>query len=110
MSIYGIRSKRDNIGHEAHLAGALVGMIVAILMQPSVLVYNYITILIITVPTLVFIYLIITRPHLLLIDNFFFNTHTDHYSIDHKYNEDKNQKDRYVVSPRHVATAFMDML
>jgi hypothetical protein len=88
-SIYGIRSKRDNIGHEAHLGGALIGMAVAICFVPQTLFINYIPILLIAVPTLVFIYLIITRPHILLINNLFFNTHKDQYSIDHKYNEKK---------------------
>jgi hypothetical protein len=58
-------------------------------MYPAALRENYITILIIAIPTLVFIYLIITRPHILLVDNLFFKTHTDHYSIDHRYNESK---------------------
>lgn len=89
LTIYGVRSKRDNIGHEAHLGGAIIGMLLAICLRPSALIENYITILIIAIPTLVFIYLIITRPHILMIDNLFFKTHTNHYSIDHKYNESK---------------------
>jgi membrane associated rhomboid family serine protease len=89
ISIYGIRSRRDNIGHEAHLGGALVGMMVALAFRPDALVENYLTILLIAIPTIVFIYIITTRPHVLLVDNFFFKTHRDHYSIDHKYNEEK---------------------
>jgi membrane associated rhomboid family serine protease len=89
LTIWGVRSKRDNIGHEAHLGGAMIGMLTAVCLQPAALFENYITILIISVPTLAFIYLIITRPHVLLIDNLFFNNHKDHYSIDHKYNEKK---------------------
>jgi membrane associated rhomboid family serine protease len=89
LTIYGVRSKRDNVGHEAHLGGAMIGMLVAIALQPAVLFENYVTILIIAVPSLAFIYLIITRPHLLLIDNLFYNTHKNHYSVDHKYNESK---------------------
>jgi membrane associated rhomboid family serine protease len=89
LTIYGVRSKRDNIGHEAHLGGAMIGMLIAIALQPAALLENYVTILIIAVPTLAFIYLIITRPHILLIDNLFFNTHKNYYSVDHKYNENK---------------------
>jgi membrane associated rhomboid family serine protease len=89
ITIYGVRSKRDNIGHEAHLGGAIIGMLAAIALQPAALVENYLAILIIAVPTIVFIYLIITRPHLLLVDNLFFNTHKNYYSVDHKYNEKK---------------------
>lgn len=95
-SIYGVRSKRDNIGHEAHLAGALIGMMVALMMRPLAFIDNYITILIISVPAIVFIYLIITRPHILLIDNLFYNTHKDYYSVDHRYNEGKFNQQKEV--------------
>src|SRR5882757_5841119 len=89
FSIYGIRSPKNNIGHDAHLGGALVGMILALIMNPSVFIYNYGKILIILVPTVVFIYLIITRPDALLIDNLFYKTHRDFYSIDHRYNTER---------------------
>lgn len=88
-SIYGIRSRRDNVGHESHLAGALIGMLLAIAMHPDSLLQNYITILLISVPSIVFIYIILTRPHILLIDNHFFKTQKRYYSVDHKYNAEK---------------------
>src|SRR4051794_19159795 len=71
-SIYGIRSRRSNSGHDAHLAGALIGMLVALLFEPAALAANYITILLIAVPTIAFIYIIVTMPHILLIDNSYF--------------------------------------
>jgi membrane associated rhomboid family serine protease len=89
FSIYAIRSKKNNIGHDAHLGGALVGMILALIMYPSVFIYNYGKILLILVPTVVFIYLIITRPGILLVDNLFYKTHRDFYSIDHQYNSER---------------------
>ena len=94
-SIYGIKSKKENIGHEAHLGGALIGMAVALIMVPSAFAYNYVTILLIAVPAIAFIYIIITRPHVLLVDNFFYKTHKNYYSVDHRYNEEKsnNQKE-----------------
>lgn len=91
-TIYGIRSDKDNIGHENHLGGALTGMLLAIILQPTALLENYLIILVIVVPTVVFIFLIITKPHLLLIDNLFYKTHTKHYNIDHRYNEEKLNK------------------
>ena len=91
-SIYGIKSRKGNIGHEAHLGGALVGMMVAVLMEPAALLENYSTILIIAVPTIAFIYIIITKPHVLLIDNFFFKTHPKTYNIDQKYNLEKSRQ------------------
>lgn len=89
FSIYGIRSKKDNIGHEAHLGGALIGMAVALMMEPAAFAENYTTILIIAVPALVFISLIAAKPQILLVDNLFFKAHNDAYTIDHKYNQQK---------------------
>lgn len=95
-SIYGIRSNKDNIGHEAHLGGALIGMTVALLMEPSAFAENYQTILIITVPTIAFIMLIITKPQILLIDNFYFKTHKKYHSVDHKYNAERKAKQKEI--------------
>jgi len=92
MSIWAIKSKRDNIGHEAHLGGALIGMIIAIIMVPSSLADNYITIIIILVPAIVFIYLIVTKPQILLVDNLYFKKHPNNYSIDHEYNQRRHQQ------------------
>jgi membrane associated rhomboid family serine protease len=92
-SIYGIRSRRNNIGHDAHLGGALVGLLIAIIMQPSGLINNTWAIVIIMLPTVFFIYMIITRPHLLLINNYYFKKHHDAITIDHRYNiERKNRQ------------------
>lgn len=95
-SIYGIKSQKDNIGHESHLGGALIGMTVALIIQPSAFLENYLTILIISIPSIAFIYLIITKPHILLIDNFYYKTHKNYYSIDHKYNEEKNNNQKEI--------------
>jgi len=91
FSIYGIRSRRENVGHEAHLGGALIGMLVALLMVPSAVIYNYVPILILVLPTLAFIILIIRRPDFLLVQNLFYKK-SHEYSIDHKYNAQKAKK------------------
>lgn len=91
-SIYGIRSQRDNIGHEAHLGGALIGMILAVGLEPGAFANNYITILIISVPVIVFIYLIVAKPRALLIDNHYHKTHTTYFDIDDQYNEERANK------------------
>ena len=92
FSIWGIRSKRNNIGHEAHLGGALAGMLLAAAIAPAAFIRNYVVILLITVPVLAFLYLIISRPHLLLIDNLYFKKHQNYYSIDHRYNAARKQQ------------------
>lgn len=91
LSMYGIRSNRDNIGHEAHLGGALIGMAMAVLINPSAFLANFPVILSIMIPVIIFIYIIIKRPDLLFIDNLYFKQHTDHYSIDHVYNEKRTR-------------------
>lgn len=68
-TLYGIKSKKDNIGHEAHLGGGLFGLGSAILMFPNVLQENYLPILLIAIPSIVFLFLVITRPDFLLVDN-----------------------------------------
>lgn len=95
-SIYGIRSQKDDVGHAAHLGGALIGMTVALVMVPSAFTYNYLTVLVITVPTIAFLYSIITKPHILLLGNFYGKPRKNHYSIDHKYNEEKNNNQQEI--------------
>lgn len=95
FSIYGIRSRKNNIGYDAHLGGALVGMVLALLMRPSAFVENYPIILLILVPTAGFIYIIVTRPHLLLVDNLFFRQHQD-VTIDQRYNMERADQQQEV--------------
>jgi membrane associated rhomboid family serine protease len=92
FTIYAIRSKKNNIGNESHLGGAIVGMLVALVINPGALVQNYGKILIVLLPAAVFLYLIITRPYILLIDNLFYKTHQHYYSIDHQYNVERHDQ------------------
>lgn len=95
-SIYGVRSRTDNVGHEAHLGGALVGMLMGIALEPSSLQTNYIVILTIALPCIVFIVLIATRPQLLFVDNLFYKTHHRNYNIDQRYNVEKVDRQREI--------------
>jgi len=85
VSIYGIRSRTENIGHDAHLGGGLAGMLVAVLLNPSVIVDNTFALLIVAVPAIAFILFIIYKPEALLIDNIFFKRH-HHLNVEDKYN------------------------
>jgi len=40
FSFYGIRSKFGNIGHDAHLGGAIIGLLAATVMHPSIVPAN----------------------------------------------------------------------
>ena len=93
ISIYGIRSQKDNIGHDAHLGGGLTGVLIAILLSPPILVTNTLTLLIITMPSIAFIAFIFYKPQALLIDNLFFKNHYN-YTVDDRYNVSKLSKQK----------------
>jgi len=40
ISIYGIQAARDNIGHDAHLGGAIVGLLVTTALQPAIVKHS----------------------------------------------------------------------
>lgn len=96
FTIWGIRSKRNNVGYESHLGGALIGMLLALIMHPSSFVENYIIILIILVPSVLFMYLIVTRPEVLYVDNLFFKTHEDNVTLDQRYNMERTDQQQEV--------------
>lgn len=93
-TIYGVRFKQDNIGHEAHLGGALTGMITAVILYPNSLKENYIPIILIFFPGLLFLCFIIAKPHILLIGDNFFKPNKKYLSIDDKYYEKKKNKQK----------------
>jgi membrane associated rhomboid family serine protease len=95
FSIYGIRSRRDNIGHESHLGGALTGMAIAILFHPAALTENTIPVILMFLPTVAFMMIIITRPQLLFVDNYWF-THKYNYTVDDRYNSQKKNTEQEV--------------
>jgi membrane associated rhomboid family serine protease len=92
-SVYGIKSKRDNIGHEAHLGGGIAGMLMALIFYPKMLTENYLPILLILIPSLAFLYLIITRPAILLTDTFF-KKPVKYHNIEEKYNSEKREREK----------------
>lgn len=64
-SMYGIRSSGGNIGHEAHLGGALVGLVAAILLVPAVLRENTLPVALIGAAGTAFLLLIVFKPDVL---------------------------------------------
>jgi membrane associated rhomboid family serine protease len=84
FSIYGIKSQRDNIGHDAHLGGGIAGLLIAVLMKPESIAQNYPAILAILLPSSVFLYIVITRPEFLMIGNFS-RKNSGYASVEDKY-------------------------
>ncbi|HEX8316066.1 MAG TPA: rhomboid family intramembrane serine protease [Flavisolibacter sp.] len=90
FSIYGIKAKWGNSGHAAHLGGALIGMVVALVIYPEALASNYLPILAITLPCIAFILLIIYKPEFLLTTSF--RKKKMPRTIDQEYNYRKKQE------------------
>ena len=49
-SIYGMKAKRDNIGHTAHFGGAIGGYVITLIAKPNMLVDNIEMVLLLAVP------------------------------------------------------------
>lgn len=94
-AIYGVHSRKDNVGHDAHLAGGLTGMLMIIACYPSVLVTNYFAIAIIAVPTIAFIVVMLKYPHILLV-NTLFKKQSHNQTIDDRYNMSKKSREEEI--------------
>jgi len=53
-SIYSMKNVRDNIGHEAHLGGAIAGFFITIFLKPEIVSTNFSTVLILLIPIIYF--------------------------------------------------------
>jgi len=65
ISMFGMSKQADNIGHEAHLGGAITGLLVFLMLRPEYIIQEWDIILAMLVPTFVFLYLIIKKPEIL---------------------------------------------
>lgn len=61
-SINGMRSRNDNIGHEAHMGGALVGLGLGIALFPALLFSEPLLVGILVIPSVLFLFLLIRDP------------------------------------------------
>ena len=69
ISIFGISKQADNIGHEAHLGGAISGLIIMLIYKPDLIYSQWHIVLLMLVPTLIFLYIMAYKPGLLSIGN-----------------------------------------
>jgi membrane associated rhomboid family serine protease len=61
FSIYGMLKNVGNIGHDAHMGGAAVGLIMTVAFAPELLFKNLIYIGLMTIPLIVLAYLVWKR-------------------------------------------------
>ncbi len=65
ISIYALNRGRDTIGHEAHLGGALMGIIIITIIVPDVFLNNPLLWVAITLPVVLLIVVSFVRPDLI---------------------------------------------
>jgi membrane associated rhomboid family serine protease len=92
ISAYGITARRDNIGHDAHLGGGLVGLLTVLAIQPELLRANYLAVAAILLPAISFFYLLIKKPQGLLLGNLF-KASSNYQTIDDKYYSRQKQQE-----------------
>jgi len=90
-TIYGMKQRNDMIAHEAHFGGAIIGMLMAIMLQPTALMENYIIIALLMLPCVGFLYVAVKMPHVLIFNSFFFKKKKI-YTVEDKYNEERISK------------------
>jgi membrane associated rhomboid family serine protease len=64
ISIYGIRTGLGNLGHEAHLGGAIAGVLISIMIDPGFLQTRLWLVAALILPAALFLYLLVKRPDL----------------------------------------------
>ncbi|MGN7820130.1 rhomboid family intramembrane serine protease [Chitinophaga sp. 22536] len=69
FTIFRIKDKNDNVGHEAHLGGAFIGLVFAVCMEPQAVRQHYLPVLAILLPCIIFMYLLVRKPHMILTGN-----------------------------------------
>lgn len=67
ISIFGIKNQSDNIGHEAHLGGGIIGVLLTPLIAPDNLPVNWWIMAAILVPSLLFLLLIARNPAVMMV-------------------------------------------
>ena len=85
-TVYAIRMQKTDVGHAAHLGGALVGMAVALVAYPNAILQNVGPILLISVPAIALILVMIYKPNLILIDK---KEQRRHLTKEDLYNEQR---------------------
>tara|TARA_R110002050_G_scaffold43127_1_gene103620 strand:+ start:10863 stop:11681 length:819 start_codon:yes stop_codon:yes gene_type:complete len=89
-SFYGMSRNNDNIGHEAHLGGAISGLLICLALDPSIIQKSTLTIVYILVPALVILVVFLFKPMLF---SSAFAKEDAALTIDDKYRASKKEKE-----------------
>ena len=53
-SLYSMKKLNDNIGHEAHLGGAIAGLFITTFLEPQLLIHNFFIVVLLLIPIVYF--------------------------------------------------------
>jgi membrane associated rhomboid family serine protease len=70
ISLYGIKTQAGNIGHEAHVGGAIAGILSTLCLEPAIFEMHPLIVAALLIPFLLFMGLLVRRPEILLIENY----------------------------------------
>lgn len=71
VSFVALKKAKDNIGHDAHLGGAIVGLLVAAALHPQAARYNWTIFLLVLVPAILLLVCLWGNPLFLSLPSFF---------------------------------------
>tara|TARA_R110002072_G_scaffold122381_7_gene256882 strand:+ start:4160 stop:5008 length:849 start_codon:yes stop_codon:yes gene_type:complete len=97
-SIFGMKNKRDNIGHDAHLGGALTGMLLAIYFKPKMIFENTLPIAMVAIPSIIYMFLLFMGIDIAKKQNFKIikpskNFKPEYYDVEDYYRDKKKKKE-----------------
>lgn len=102
ITLYAIRSGRTDVGHAAHLGGALIGMIMALMMFPGIITTNWLPILAILLPATALILIMVYKPDIILISK---RSQEEQLTMDDRYNirqrSEQEEIDRILEKIKH---------
>ena len=104
VSIFGIRNSWGNIGHDAHLGGAIVGMLMTIALYPRVLEDHPWVLAAFLLPCIIFFFLLYRYPELMMVDNFFGKKYKD---LKSKIEESQQEK---IVDPEEELNRILEKI
>lgn len=83
-------TNKNQVGQGSQLAAAVIGLLITILIEPSILIDHYISIMLVLIPSIIFFYILCYKP-----------THSNadeleeyYLTVDEKYNQNKKLKEQ----------------
>jgi len=107
ISFYGMKEHRGNVGHDAHLGGAIIGLLIAAALNPSSVSDNPIVFLVVLVPAILLLVYLWVNPLFLPVGSFFGAKSKTRAERLPKYKEENLQLDAILEK---IASKGMDSL